>query len=258
MTSSTQNGGLPPSPTGPLPIFYREPQVLNPVQHGSLRLKPTTDMRYAARTNSIPVTAEEFLDLSGSYPIVFAEGETPMPVAIVGLRQDQNLFVDKAGKWDPAHPIPGYVNRYPFIFLEQPEQDRLSLCVDRAAPMVSESDGELLFGDDTRPTAFARKVLQVCESYQRQLQSTRAFCTELASRGLFKPKQIEVKAQDGTKLALTGFMTIDDQAVRDLPDEVVVDWFRRGFLTAITTHQVSQRRWVTLLDKLNARKAKAA
>ncbi len=80
-----------------LPLFYREVRTLNSVRDQNLCLMPPADYEFAAATNAIPLVAEEFFTAQAHYPIVFAGSENPLPVAIVGLRDNENLFVDADG-----------------------------------------------------------------------------------------------------------------------------------------------------------------
>jgi hypothetical protein len=74
-----------------LPLFYRQIRMLNTAHDQDLCLMPPSDYRYAADTNAIPLVAEEFIPAQAHYPIVFSGTETPLPVAIVGLRNNENL-----------------------------------------------------------------------------------------------------------------------------------------------------------------------
>src|SRR5271170_916965 len=67
------------------PQFYRDPSVLDPAAHGGLRLKPTVQCEFAARTNSIALGANEFYPAQAHYPIVFTMGTPVSAVAVVGL-----------------------------------------------------------------------------------------------------------------------------------------------------------------------------
>ena len=50
------------------------------------------------------------------YPIVFSDESVPI-AAVVGLRNDSNLFVDSQGQWLADESLPAYVRRYPFILM---------------------------------------------------------------------------------------------------------------------------------------------
>jgi hypothetical protein len=66
-------------------LFYERIRMVDSAQEHELRLSPPGDYSFAARTNAIPLVAEEFFPAQGHYPIVFAGSEQPRPVAVVGL-----------------------------------------------------------------------------------------------------------------------------------------------------------------------------
>ena len=76
-------------------LFYEKPVALNREQHRNTRIGPVGNYHYAARTNSVALAAAEFVEACKEYPIVFADvGGRMIPVALLGLREDENLFID--------------------------------------------------------------------------------------------------------------------------------------------------------------------
>ena len=245
---------IQPAPAPALPLFYSKPEILTVSAHANLRVKPAEHLKFAAKANSIPIVAEEFLDCAGAYPIVFTQGPQPSAVAVVGLRDNENLFLDLKGRWLPGMPVPPYVRRYPFIFLELPEQDRLTLCIDRAAANVVEggTEGQALF-ENGQPSDFAKASLAFCEAYQKQLIATRAFAEILVQHDLLIPRNVELKDRKGRAYTMGGFQVVNEDKFRALPDDVVLDWTKRGFMTAIVAHFISLRRWPLLVERIQAR-----
>ena len=87
---------------------------------------------------------------------------------MLGLRGQQNLFVESDGQWREGSYVPAYVRRYPFIFLENEARSEWTLCVDEAAPQLVEGRENPLFDDDGKPTALTRSALEFCRDYQAQ------------------------------------------------------------------------------------------
>src|SRR5688500_9261983 len=87
-------------------LLHRQPTGLDRAQHGLLRFRlPVTDWTVASRLNSMFLAAAEFGEACREFPIVFvragAEPDgTPQiaPVAVFGLGQEENLFLDGA-RW---------------------------------------------------------------------------------------------------------------------------------------------------------------
>ena len=98
-------------------LFYKNPIALLLDKHQDAGLKQDGDYAFAIQTNSVPVTVPEIAEASKFFPIVFAADAATSPVAILGLRNNQNQFV-KNGQWQKDTYIPAYIRRYPFAFTE--------------------------------------------------------------------------------------------------------------------------------------------
>ena len=77
-----------------LPLFYTKVVGVNPNLHGAVRLNRAAGYGFAAGAASIPVGLGEFGLVARHYPIVFAAGAIPAPVALVGINEVGNLYVD--------------------------------------------------------------------------------------------------------------------------------------------------------------------
>ncbi len=237
-----------------LPLFYREPEVLSAIRHGDLVLVPQSDVSFARPTNAIPATAGEILDLGLHFPLVFTAGPgTPALLAVVGLGDGRNLFVDAQGEWDPAKPIPAYVRRYPFILSEEPDQ-RFTLCVDRTAPHLAakadKPDGQPLFAG-LEPSEITRQILAFCDTYQGQIRLTSQFCTELDQAGLLIDAPVGIVSPKGNRHEMSGFRLISEEKFNDLPDRLILAWKKNGILAGIYAVMQSQRNWISLAQRFD-------
>ena len=136
-----------PSSTSPspiLPLFYKQVVPLNKEVHGELYVEGIEDYLHTKDTNSIYIAAVEFLQASREYPIVFAKGKDDVvfPVALLGLEQNQNVFIDKSGAWT-ANYIPAYVRRYPFILATADDtKDNIASLKDQIQRLKLELENE--------------------------------------------------------------------------------------------------------------------
>src|SRR3990167_5612436 len=74
------------------------------------------------------------------HPIIFASGDNPVPLALMGLNEGVNVFVDDEGKVTQPIYIPAYVRRYPFLLAKlNPNSEELSLCFDPSANLLGDS-----------------------------------------------------------------------------------------------------------------------
>lgn len=225
-----------------LPLFYKNPQPINAEQHGQLGITPANDFSFAKHANSIPLVTSEFAEAAKHYPIVFLKGAIQTSLIITGFRDGENVFIDHRGEWQKNTYIPGYVNRYPFIFLEDAENDQLVLCMDIDASVVSKN-GEIPLFKDEKPTDFAEKALKTCTEYQGYLNATREFVAALETADLLTENQAELTGADGKVLRLTGFCVIDEDKFKGLSEDVILDWHKKGWLYLIYAHFISTSNW---------------
>lgn len=231
-----------------LPLFYQSPTVLRPAAHGGRSLAPQGNYRFAARSNAVPLVAEEIAVAGRHFPVVFSEGDTPHPVAVLGLRGQHNLFVDEAGRWREGVYVPAYVRRYPFIFHENTAGNELTLCIDEASELLIDGRDNPLFDAQGEPTALTRNALAFCRDFQAQHQLAVAFTRALIEADLLVDHRADVTLTDGQRLSLSGFKVIDEKRLAKLPDATFLQWRRQGWLPLIYGHFFSVGAWSGLID----------
>ncbi|MGF1625505.1 MAG: SapC family protein [Alphaproteobacteria bacterium] len=242
-----------PSPAGEagaaaLPPLYSKPVLIDAQKHASLSLKENGGYAFARSANVMMVNAIEFAAAARHYPIVFAGGDNPAPVVVLGMRAGQNLFVEPDGSWRRGAYVPAYARRYPFIFAESPDKSKLGLCIDQDSDLLAESDVRPLFRNGER-TPVLEQALAFSTAFQRELERTRAFTDALKSQGLLRDNRANIKMATGEQLSVTGFQVIDEAKFNALPDDIFLDWRRKGWLTLAYCHLLSTGSWVELIDQ---------
>jgi hypothetical protein len=245
-----------PAP-GALPLFYRKPRPLDARVHSKKQLKRDVDFSFASGTNSVPINSVEFALVQRSYPIVFSADATPAPLAVMGLRNSENLFVDDKGQWATGHYVPAYVRRYPFIFMEGPDGLQFLLCIDEDSKFVTESGGTSLFEADGKPSQLTQNALNFCSAFQGNHVQTREFGEALKQHNLLVENQANATIAGAEKVSLGGFRIVDEQRFNALPNEVFLEWRSKGWLHLVYSHLMSMANWANLVD-LAARRRQAA
>ncbi|TWB65706.1 SapC protein [Nitrospirillum amazonense] len=240
--------------TQTLPAFYQRPRPLAAERDGDLSLAPAAGYQFAAGSNSVPVIAAEFTLACKHYPILFLDGAPPQAVALLGLRNGENLFVDADGTWESGAYIPAYVRRYPFIFLENREKAEFTLCIDEAASSLSHGGPNKLF-EGGQPTEVTRNALAFCSDYQGHYNATTEFVEALIKADLLVENRADVTLKDGQKLSLAGFKVIDEARFNQLPAEDFQRWRERGWLALAYAHFISVSNWAGLVDRTSLRPA---
>ena len=236
MTMATQA----PNPAG-LPLLYNDLQPLNVGQHGDKKLKRLLTVPGVGNTHAIPLTVEEFTHAQRSFPIIFSAGDEPVPLALMGLNEGVNTYIDADGKpiGEPAY-MPAYLRRYPFILARlQPDSDELSLCIDPTSGALSDDDGELLFDGD-QPSELTKNILQFCEQFETAGLRTQAFMTDLKKSGLLMEGEVSIQPDGAEQPFLyRGFKMIDEEKLRDLRGDELRKMAQSGMLPLIYAHLMS-------------------
>jgi hypothetical protein len=235
-----------------LPLFYNRPRPIDAAGDRGLSLQPVMDFGFARTTNSVLLGAAEYPRAMRNYPIVFTSREPRVAVAVLGLEGNENLFVGNDGRWRAGDYIPAYVRRYPFIFLEQPGKADLTLCIDEASGLPTQSDDHLLF-EGGEPTQLVRNALNFCRGFHEQTLASAAFVAELAQRGLLVPNEARIRLNSGKELTLRDFHIVEEAKFNALPDDVFLDWRRRGWMPLVYAHLMSMTSWASLVE-LEAKK----
>ncbi len=229
------------------PLFYTEPAPVTAGTHGDFKIQPERDFSFARDTNAVPITTPEFVLAARHYPIVFV-GEEMVPTIALGFRQDQNLFVSQDGTWERRCYIPAYVRRYPFILLGKEDDERLQLGVDSASKS-DHSDARALFDGETE-TKVVSDALDLCQQFHGAYKTTAEFSEMLATSGLLEDRSLEIDIPDQEKLNIGSFSSINEQKLREAPDEKILEWRSKGWLAAMYFHVASLNNWELLLDRM--------
>lgn len=256
MTSHTPHAAA--NDAAALPLFYKNPVLLNFKAHRKSGLASAVRFDFAREANAVPLSMGEFMPAIRHYPIVFSDAGPVTPLAVLGITEGSNLFVDDQGAWQVGHYQPGYVRRYPFIVTQTPDQSAQLLAIDAASErFVEEADGQenanRLFDDAGAATPAARSAMDLCLALHDDHLKTAAFAAALDEAGLLVPNRAVMQLVSGSQYTLDGFRIVDEKALRALPAATVADWHAEGWLDLITLHLASQRNWQLLLDRHAAR-----
>jgi hypothetical protein len=234
-----------------LPLFYKRVAVVDEAKLANSSLKEQIGYEFARHAAFVPMIVTELFAAASTYPIVFITEPVPSMLAVLSLRDGQNLFVsDDDTKWDATY-VPAYVRRYPFVFLRH-DNDDLTLCIDEAANALEPGRARPLFEDGKR-TPVIEHALQFCVEFQRGHLATEAFMKALIEQDLLIPYQVTSTLESGERLSATGFKVIDEARFAKLPDDVVVNWHRQGWLGYVCAHLASAGCWAKLAQKMQTR-----
>jgi len=229
------------APQNALPLFYNDLVPLNSREHATFKSRTTDKAPWLVGQHAVPLTVEEFPQAQRHFPIVFSQGDEPVPLALMGLNEGINVFVDDEGTLLHDVYIPAYARRYPFLLARlTPDAQELSLCFDPSSNLLGEDvEGAPLFDGD-QPTDATKGMLQFCENFEEAGLRTGAFVAELKKHNLLIDGEVGIQ-QEGVEqpFIYRGFQIVDEAKLRDLRGDVLRGWNQSGLLPLLFAHLFS-------------------
>ena len=235
---------------------------MNPVQldnntHRGLRIVTTRGADWGDDLMTTPVFPNEFRDVQAYYPIVFQpadNGPGMQPVALLGLRTGENLFLEAHG-WDAGY-IPLALERGPFMIGRGGPE--LTVHVDLDSPRIARGEGEPVFLPHGSPTEYLERMNSVLAAIHRGVEATAPFVAALLRHELIESFALDIEAADGSHNRLAGFHTINEERLARLEPAAVAELHAQGWLVAIFMVVASMTHFRDLIERYNKRLARRA
>ena len=230
------------APAAELPVLYNDLTPLSSEEHANLRLSPQGSAPFLKTVHAVPLTVDEFVAAQHHFPIVFSVGERPVPIALFGLNEGVNVFVDEEGRFASNELyVPAYVRRYPFLLARlRPDSDQMSLCMDPGFAGLVEGgeEGQALFdGSDASETTKA--ILGFCEQYEQSAGRSAAFVEELEKADLLMDGEVTIEVPGKQPFVYRGFQMVNEQKLREMRGDQLRKWNGNGVLGMIYAHLFS-------------------
>jgi hypothetical protein len=227
-----------------LPIFYNDLMPLNLRDHKNWRCKPAESADWIIGQHAVPLTVDEFSLAQRHFPIVFSTGDNPVPLALFGLNEGVNVYVDDKGQLEEQIYLPAYVRRYPFMLARiDPNNDDMTLCFDPSCKVLGEfKDGEPLFTENGA-SDFTKNIMQFCERFEQSGQLTQTFIDELKKHDLLMDGEVSIKRNEADENAqpfvYRGFKMINYEKFKEVRGDQLRTWNQNGFLALVHAHILS-------------------
>ena len=207
--------------------------------------------------NAVPLSYAEIAIASRDYPVVFVTGDGErsfLAMAILGLEQQQNLFIDSSGAWGANTYIPAYVRRHPFcmarVTTDGKEQSERIACVEKSALTA---DGDALYDDKGAELPVWQGTKKLLFEFEGDLTRTEEMCGILKNLALFEPFTIQAMPREGAPLAMTGVHRVAEQKLAELKGDELKNLMDKGILARVYAHILSQLNFQRLLDRRAAK-----
>jgi len=235
-------------------LIYGNATPVSSERHRNWAIDASADLGFAKTVNSVPLTAVEFFNAAETYPVVFTKnGDTVIPLAVMGVKPETNLFIDKDGKFTGTY-LPAFFRRYPFVFSSNDDGANFLLCLDETYPGCNtEGKGERLFDDEGKQTEYLGKVLEFLKEYQMNFSRTQTFCARLQEWNLLEPMEAKFTPKSGgEEIRLGGFLAVNREKLKALTPEQMAELVKSDGMELLYTHLQSLRKFRELIAKVGA------
>lgn len=221
-------------------LIYERAVPVSKQSHEKVSVDAKDHFAFAESLNAVPIVIGEFSHIAREYPIIFINVNSKIqPMAAVGLRNNENLFVNSDGSWS-GHYVPAFIRRYPFVFAKDRSEDRFVLCIDEEFEGVnSDGKGNPLFDSNGDTSDYLSNMLKFTATYQGETQATAKFCERLDELDILSPSEINFELGDGKKAKTSGLLSVDREKLANLPPKVVSELLKSGDLERIYAHLLS-------------------
>ncbi|PCI79704.1 MAG: multidrug transporter [SAR86 cluster bacterium] len=215
------------------------PVALQNDKHAKLKITESGDYARYKDQHLIPIIAPDFFTLCAEFPVVFVKdstGDQFVPVAIMGLREGQNLYC-QTEEWK-AQVVPIRFSNAPFSIVRiDAESDQLAVLVDEESSMLSETKGTPLFKEDGERSEYLEKKMEYLVNTAQQTVQTENICKLLKEKDLLTTQQLQLQhRQDSQRYDINGVYTVDEKKLNALSDEEFLDLRKQGIIPLIYAH----------------------
>jgi hypothetical protein len=202
---------------------------------------------FSLKLHAVPLGASEFAVAMRDYAIVFLRREhdgVHQAVAILGMKEGENLYVMPDGRWDRRTYIPAYIRRYPF-HVEVTGAER-SIWVDPAAVV---DDGERLFDEAGAPLQHWIVFERLLNEYEDELARAHRLGDKLHRLGVLAPFSLHADLSSGFSLSLDGMYRVDRERLAAIDPAALRELIGTGEMESVYAHLLSQENFRRLLSR---------
>lgn len=230
--------------------------LLDNVTHKDLKIIQARGTQRGDAIGYSAIVPWEFRQVAASYPIFFrktASGNQFEAVALFGFAPDENVVADAQG-WGDNY-IPLSVERSPFSigYTQDAEtgQRQPVIHVDMDHPRVSFSDGEAVFLAHGGNSEYLEHINSILAELINGVTVCQRFTDILQAEDLLEPFVLKIELDNGERIELRGFYTINEMVLRDLGAEQLARLHSQNFLELIYMSIASLANIKKLINKKN-------
>ena len=218
-------------------------------KHKNICIKPKQNYAHASNQHIVPLVAAEYLSAAGNFPIVFVKQQDTgqfKSVALMGFEQGENVFFSQ-GKINTSY-VPVHFRRQPFsVAGENSDDENMVLCIDLNSDLIA-NEGIALFDEDGKPSETTNNVSTLLVDLIAREKATDLLIATLVKYELLQDADLKVNLGEQGERKIAGLYKVNEEALHQLDDEVVLDLYKRKYFSAIYSHLTSLSQFKRLLQ----------
>ncbi len=236
-----------------LVTMFKDAKPLNKEQDKEMKISPVMNFKFAKQTHFMPLSVDEIKEACKHYPILFLketkEGKdvAALPVCLLGIKEKENLFVNKPGDWDSGRYIPLAIRAYPFSVMQTGEV--FSLVFDYGYEGIDEKNGKRFIDDKGELNEFGGNIIDFVKKTYQGLDMAKNTAKIIMDEKLLKPVDIGLE-KEGQKYRISGLFQVDIEALNALKDDKLLLIAKSGALNMIYGHLISLSNFDNVLKKI--------
>lgn len=224
-------------------------KIITPERFRHRRWRRQQGYAFAKNRAVVPLVISEVVRAATLFPLGFVrDGKYWQPAALMGQRNDINLFIAPNGTWAGSNYIPAVLRAHPFSLLPGPGNQYV-LCIDESSGLINDTgDGEPFYDAGGQPSQGVKDALSFLQQVEQHRIKTITACEALKTHGLLKPWTLEFKRPHGVA-RLEGIYTIDEAQLKTLGGDALTHLRDSEALTLAYAQMLSSH-LLSLLDRL--------
>ena len=232
--------------------------VLNNIQHKDLKVITRRSQELGDAVMYSHIYPYEFRHIQADYPIVFSrdeENNTYYALALFGFEEGENLYLHDQNTQQVYLPI--LMQRGPFLIGFQKDASgnlvdkKMVISIDLENPRLSKTEGEALFLPHGGHSDFTESIITILQAIHDGQSINKEFVDSVSGYDLFEPFNLDVTLDNNEMHRLTGFYTINEQKLAELPVDAIAELNKSGALQGIYMVLASLSNLRKLIERKN-------
>lgn len=234
-------------------MLYKNPVPLAKDKHTKMGVSQVAaPFEFMKTSHFLPLTAPEFGSAASCYPIIFA-GDNRNPLAVMGIRANENLLIDAEGNFDTDFYMPAFARRYPFVLAGDEQNDRFVVCIDEEASCVVKKNPERKFFEGDELSQFTQEAFNFLQAFEQDRRATDQMIARFRELDLFEQKDMHFQGNnpDGTpaeRQKIADYFAISEERLKDLDAETTSEFMEKGYIAVAYAHILSLNNWQRLVN----------